>query len=58
MLDVNTGKLLQTEKDKWHTLHLVREGAQQKQDNNCQKTTFGQKEISGHKSQNGIDTLT
>jgi hypothetical protein len=58
MLDVNTGKLLQTEKDKWHTQPLIREGTPKRQDSNSQKTTFGQKVISGHKSQGGLDTLT
>jgi hypothetical protein len=58
MFDVNTGKLLQTEKDKWQTLPLVREGAPQRQDSNFQKKSFGQKVISGHKSQSGLDTLT
>jgi hypothetical protein len=56
MLDVNTGKLLQTEKDKWQTRPIVREGALQRQDSNFQKTTFEQKVISGHKSQNWINT--
>jgi hypothetical protein len=37
---------------------VVREGAPQRQDSNFQKTTFGQKAISGHKSQSGLDTLT
>jgi hypothetical protein len=58
MLDVNTGKLLQTEKNKWQTRPFVREGAPQRQESNFQKTTFGQKVISGHKSQIGFDTLT
>jgi hypothetical protein len=58
MLYVNTGKLLQTENDKWQTRPLIREGAPQRQDSNFQKTTFGQKVISGHKSQSGLDTST
>jgi hypothetical protein len=58
MLDVNTGKLLQTENDKRQTRPLVREGAPQRQDSHFQKTNFGQKVISGHKSQSGLDTLT
>jgi hypothetical protein len=58
MLDVNTGKLLQTDNDKWQARPLVRGGATQRQDNNVQKTNFGQKVISGHKSQSGLDTLT
>jgi hypothetical protein len=58
MLDVHTDKLLQTENDKWQTRTLVREGAPQRQDSNFQKTTFGHKVISGHKSQNRLDTLT
>jgi hypothetical protein len=33
-------------------------GVPQRQESNFQKTTFGQKVISGHKSQNGLDTLT
>jgi hypothetical protein len=57
MLDVSTDKLLQTENDKWQTQHLVWEGAPQRQESNFQKTTFGKKVISGHKSQNGLDTL-
>jgi hypothetical protein len=32
--------------------------SRQRQDSNFQKTTFGQKAISGHKSQSGLDTLT
>jgi hypothetical protein len=58
MFDVNTGKLLQAENDKWQTRPLVREGAPQRQDSKFQKTTFGQKVKSGHKSQNGLDTMT
>jgi hypothetical protein len=58
MFHVNTGKLLQTEKDKWQTQPLVREGAPHRQDSNFQKTTFGQKVISGRKSQSGLNTLT
>jgi hypothetical protein len=58
MLDVNTDKLPQIENDKWQTRPLVREGAQQRQDSNFQKTAFRQKVISGHKSQNALDTLT
>jgi hypothetical protein len=58
MLDVNADKLLQTENDKWQTRPFVREGVPQRQDSNFQKTTFEQKVISGHKSQNGLDTLT
>jgi hypothetical protein len=58
MLDANTGKLLQTENDKWQTQPLVREGAPQRQDRNFQTTTFGQEVISGHKSQSRLDTLT
>jgi hypothetical protein len=58
MLDVNTGKLLQTVKDKWQTRPLVREGALQRQDSNFQRTTFRQKVISGHKSESGLYTLT
>jgi hypothetical protein len=58
MLNVNTGKILQTENEKWQTRPLVREGATQRQDSNFQKTTFGKKVISGHKSQSGFDTLT
>jgi hypothetical protein len=34
------------------------EGAPKRQDSKFQKTTFIQKVISGHKSQNGLDTLT
>jgi hypothetical protein len=30
----------------------------QRQDSNFKKTTFGQKVISGHKSQSGLDALT
>jgi hypothetical protein len=37
---------------------LVREGAPQRQCNNFQKTTFGQKVISGHQSQRGLNTFT
>jgi hypothetical protein len=33
-------------------------GIPQRQDSNFEKTTFGQKVISGHKSQSGLDTLT
>jgi hypothetical protein len=58
MLDVNTGKLLETENDKWQTQSLVWKGTPQRQDINFKKTTFGQKVISGHKSQSGLDTLT
>jgi hypothetical protein len=58
MLDVNTDKLQQTENDKRQTRPLVREGAPQRQDSDFQKTTFGQKVISGHKSQDGLDALT
>jgi hypothetical protein len=58
MLDVNTGKLLQTENDKWQTRPLVREGAPLRQDSNFQTTTFGQKVIPGHKSQSGLNTST
>jgi hypothetical protein len=58
MLDVNTDKLLQTEDDEWQARPLVREGAPQRQDRNFQKRIFGQEVISGHKSQNGLDTLT
>jgi hypothetical protein len=57
MLDVNTGKLLQTENNKWQTRPLVREGVPQKQDSTFQ-TTFRQKVTSGDKSQSGLDTLT
>jgi hypothetical protein len=57
MLDVNTDKLLQTQNDKWQTRPLVRKDAPQRKDSNFQKTTFGQKAISGHKSQSGLDTL-
>jgi hypothetical protein len=46
MLDVNNGKLLQTEK----TRPVVGEGAPQRQDSKFQKTTLGQKVKSGHKS--------
>jgi hypothetical protein len=58
MLDVNTDKLLLTENDKWQTRPFVREDAPQRQDSNFQTTNFGQKVISGHKSQTGLDTLT
>jgi hypothetical protein len=58
MLDVNTGKLLQTEKDKWQTQPHVREETPQRRDSNFQTTTFEQEVISGHKSQSGLDTLT
>jgi hypothetical protein len=43
MLDVNTGKLLQTEKDKWQTRRLVREGAPQRQDSNFQEQPSNRK---------------
>jgi hypothetical protein len=56
MLNINTGKVLQN--DRWQTQPLVREDALQRQDSNFQITTFGQKVISGHKSQSGLDTLT
>jgi hypothetical protein len=58
MLDVNTDKLVQAENDKLQTRLLVREGTLQRQDSNFQTTIFGQKVISGHKSQGGFDTLT
>jgi hypothetical protein len=58
MLDVHTDKLLHTENDKWQTRRLVREGAPQRQDSNFQKTTFGQKVISGHESHSGLETMT
>jgi hypothetical protein len=45
-------------KNKLQTWPLVREGAPQRQDSNIQTTTFGQKLISGHKSQSGLETLT
>jgi hypothetical protein len=54
--DINpwcTDKLLQTENDKWQTRPLVRGGAPQRWDSNFQTTTFGQKIISGRKSQMG-----
>jgi hypothetical protein len=54
----NTNKLLETENDKWQARPLVREDALQRQDSNFQTTTFGQKVISGHKSQSGLDTMT
>jgi hypothetical protein len=57
MFDVNNGKLLDWE-DKWQTRPLVRVGDPQRQDSKFQKTTFGQKVISSHKSQKGLDTLT
>jgi hypothetical protein len=58
MLDVSTYKLLQTENDEWQTRPLVREGAPQRQESNFQPTALGQEEISRHKSQSGLDTLT
>jgi hypothetical protein len=57
MFDVNTDKLLQTENDKWQTRPIVRKDAPQRQDSNFQ-TTFGQKVISSHKSQSGLDIKT
>jgi hypothetical protein len=56
MLDVNTGKLLQTEKDKWQTRPLIREGAPQRHDNNFQTPTFRQELLSVRKSQSGLYT--
>jgi hypothetical protein len=52
MLDVNTDKLLvlKTENDKWQTRSLVRGG------NYRDQTTFGQKVISGHISDNNFRT--
>jgi hypothetical protein len=58
MFDVNTDKLLQTENGKWQTRPLVREGAPQRKDSKFRKPTFGQKVISCHESQSGLDTLT
>jgi hypothetical protein len=58
VLDVNIGKLLQTENDKWLTRPLVREGEPQRQDSNFKKTTFAKKVIFRHKSQSGLDILT
>jgi hypothetical protein len=37
---------------------LSSEGSLQRQDRNFERTTFGQKVISGGKSQRGLDTLT
>jgi hypothetical protein len=53
MFDVSTGKLLQTENDKWQTRPLVREGTPQKQDRKFQTVTFRQEVISGRKSHKG-----
>jgi hypothetical protein len=58
MLHVNTDKLLYTENDKWQIRPLVRDGTLQRQYSSFETTTFGQKVISGHKSQSGLDTST
>jgi hypothetical protein len=58
MLYVNFDKLLKTENGNRQARPLVREGVQQRQDGDFQKTTFGQKVIFGYKSQSGLDTLT
>jgi hypothetical protein len=63
LLNVHTGKLLQTETDKWQTRPLVREDAPQRQECNVPTETFRWEIMSGEKPRVGstprhIDWLT
>jgi hypothetical protein len=58
MFDVNNVKLLDRERQMTDPTFRQRGLPKKTRQQVSEKKTFGQKVISGHKSQNGLDTLT